>query len=66
MMVKCTFDSETDVTRNNNILQVKNCSTFGMVNVQILTVNGEIEEESVVNGDELIRAVQNAMNWREK
>lgn len=64
MRVTCSFDSETDVGRNNNVLQVENSINNDMVKITILSKDGKIENESVVDGSELIRAIQNAMNWK--
>ena len=64
MKVTCSFDSETDVNRNNNVLQVENSINNDMVKITILSKNGKIENESVVDGSELIKAIQNAMNWK--
>ena len=62
MTVKCTFDSEDDVIRNGNILEIENDPMPGMVIVSILDKNGKLEDQSVVDGMKLIKAIQNAMN----
>ena len=62
MTVKCIFDSVDDVTRNGNMLEIENDSVPGMVIVSILTKNRAKENETVVDGLELIKAIQNAMN----
>ena len=62
MTIKCTFDSEDDVIRNNNMLEIENSNMPGMVIVSILNKNGGRETESVVDGMKLIKAIQNAMN----
>ena len=62
MTVKCIFDSEDDVTRNGNILEIENDAVPGRVIVSILTKNRAKENETVVDGLELIKAIQNAMN----
>jgi len=62
MTVKCTFDSEADVSRNGNILEIENDCAPNRVIVSILNKNGEKENESVVDGFELIKAIQNAIN----
>ena len=62
MTVKCIFDSVDDVTRNGNMLEIENDSVPGMVIVSILTKNRSKENETVVDGLELIKAIQNAMN----
>lgn len=64
MRVTCSFDSETDVSRNNNILRVENSINNDMVKITILSKDGKIENESVIDGSELIKAIQNAMNWK--
>ena len=62
MTIKCIFDSEDDVIRNNNMLEIENSNMPGMVIVSILTKNRAKENETVVDGLELIKAIQNAMN----
>ena len=62
MTTKCTFDSEDDVIRNGNILEIENDPMPGMVIVSILDKNGKLEDQSVVDGMKLIKAIQNAMN----
>lgn len=64
MRVTCSFDSKTDVDRNNNVLRVENSINNDMVKITILDKDGKIENESVVDGHELIKAIQNAMNWK--
>lgn len=63
MTTRCDFDSEDDIRRNNNVLRIESgIAPAGMVLVRILNKDGDVENESEVDGMELIRAVQNAMN----
>ena len=64
MKVQCTFDDGDTVERNNNKLRISNAPGHtGCVNVAILDRDGTtMENETVVDGLTLIKAVQNAMN----
>ena len=62
MTTRSDFDSEDDVRRNNNILRIENGAAPRMVLVRILDKNGDVENESEVDGAELIRAVRSAMD----
>ena len=64
MKVQCWLDDSDTVERNNNKLRISNApGNPGCVNVAILDREGTtMENETVVNGLTLIKAVQNAMN----
>ena len=64
MKVQCTFDDGDTVERYNNKLRISNAPGHpGCVNVAILDREGTTtENETVVDGLTLIKAVQNAMN----
>lgn len=64
MRVLCWFDDSDTVERNNNKLRISNAPGHpGCVNVAILDREGAtMENETVVDGLTLIKAVQNAMN----
>lgn len=62
--VQCWLDDKDTDIRNNNKLRISNAPEYpGYVNVAILDREGTtMENETVVNGLTLIKAVQNAMN----
>ncbi len=64
MKVQCWLDDNETAERNNNKLRISNAPDYpGCVNVAILDVEGTtMENETVVDGLSLIKAVQNAMN----
>ena len=62
MKVECWFDSEDFITRNNNILTIQSSSRIGSVEIIIRNKDGGTENSTVVDGMELIKAIQNAMN----
>ena len=62
MKVECWFDSDEYIIRNNNILTIESDSCYRQVKVIIRNKDGGTENTTVVDGDELIKAVQNAMN----
>ena len=62
MKVECWFDSEDFITRNNNILTIQSNSRLGSVEIIIRNKDGGTENSTVVDGMELIKAIQNAMN----
>ena len=62
MKVECWFDSEDFITRNNNILSIQSNSRLGSVEIIIRNKDGATENSTVVDGKELIKAIQNAMN----
>ena len=62
MKVECWFDSEDFVTRNNNILTIQSSPILESVEIIIRNKDGGTENSTVVDGMELIKAIQNAMN----
>ena len=64
MRVECWFDDESVTLRNRNKLRISSDDAYvHCVKVAILDVDGGTAiEETVVDGYELIKAVQNAMN----
>ena len=64
MRVECWFDDESVTLRNRNKLRISSEDGYvHCVKVAILDVEGATcLEETVVDGYELIKAVQNAMN----
>lgn len=64
MNIQCWLDDDEITERNGNKLRISNTPDYpGCVNVAILDVTGTtIENETVVDGLSLIKAVQNAMN----
>ena len=62
MTVSCLFNSQMDKDRNGNILAIRNSACEGQVEVAILSRDGVLENQSWVDGKELIKAIQNAMN----
>ena len=60
--MECKFDSKDHVVRFNNILTISNSCIVDEVMIRILTVSGEVKAETAVDGNELIKAIQNAMN----
>ena len=64
MKVECWFDDEDTINRNRNKLRISNTDDYlGCVNVAILDVDGNtMIEEIIVDGMQLIKAIQNAMN----
>jgi len=62
MKVECKFDGRDHVVRFNNVLTISNGCIVDEVMIRILTISGEVEAETAVDGNELIKAIQNAMN----
>lgn len=62
MKVECWFDSEDFITRNNNILTIQSNSRPGSIEIIFRNKDGGTENSTVVDGMELIKAIQNAMN----
>ena len=64
MRVECWFDDDSVTLRNRNKLRISSDDSYAKcVRVAILDVeDGTMIEETVVDGYELIKAVQNAMN----
>ncbi len=64
MKVDCWLDGEETTIRNGNKLKVSSSNYApNCVEVAIISKDGAtMLEESVVNGMELIKAIQNAMN----
>ena len=62
MKVECKFDGRDHIVKFNNVLTISNGHIINEVVVRILTVSGEVEAETAVDGNELIKAIQNAMN----
>lgn len=70
MITKCFFDDDEFVTRNaNTVIVSSDTEIFGCVHVIINDREGKMENDFIINGQELIRAVQNCVNlkdsWRE-
>ena len=62
MKVQCKFDDKYHIVRFNNVLVVENGYIVGEVALKITTVSGEEEAMTIVDGKELIKAIENAMN----
>ena len=64
MRVECWFDDEDTMNRNMNKLRISSVNDYThYVNIAILDVDGGTKiEETVVDGMELIKAIQNAIN----
>ena len=64
MRVECWFDDETTLIRNMNKLRISSVNDYtNYVKVAILDDNGAtMVQETVVDGMELMKAIQNAMN----
>ena len=70
MITKCFFDDDEFVTRNaNTVIVSSDTEIFGCVHIIINDREGKMENDFIINGQELIRAVQNCVNlkdsWRE-
>ena len=62
MKVNCIFDDVDFVHRYDNYLIIANGITQHEVLIKILSMDGEEEVVTAVDGNELIKAIQNAMN----
>ena len=62
MKVQCIFDDKDHVARFNNILTVSNGCIVDEVVIQILDSDGKDMVSTAVDGNALIKAIQNAMN----
>jgi len=64
MRVECWFDDEDTINRNRNKLRISSADGYpDCVNVAILDIDGStMNEETIVNGMQLIKAIQNALN----
>ena len=64
MRVECWFDDEDTINRNRNKLRISSTDGYpDCVNVAILNVDCiTMIEETIVDGMQLIKAIQNAMN----
>jgi len=64
MRVECWFDDDDTINRNMNKLRISSANGYpNCVEVAILDVDGGTSiEETIVDGMELIKAIQNAMN----
>ena len=64
MRVECWFDNNSATLRNRNKLLISSDDVYkNCVKVSILNIEGKTTiEETVVDGYELIKAIQNAMN----
>lgn len=64
MRVECWFDDDDTINRNRNKLRIMSANGYqNCVKVAILDIDGGTAiEETIVDGYELIKAVQNAMN----
>ena len=64
MRVECWFDDDDTINRNRNKLRIMSANGYqNCVEVAILDIDGcTAVEETIVDGYELIKAVQNAMN----
>ena len=64
MRVECWFDDDNTIDRNRNKLRVSSANGYPQcVEVAILDIEGGTAiEETIVDGLELIKAIQNAMN----
>lgn len=63
MITKCFFDDDEFVTRNaNTVIVSSDAEIFGCVHVIINNRKGEMENDFIIKGEELIRAVQNCLH----
>lgn len=60
--MQCIFDDKDHVIRFNNRLVISNGCIVDEVVIQILDTNGKDIVSTAVDGKELIKAVENAMN----
>lgn len=65
MITKCFFDDDEFVTRNANTVIVSSDSEiFGCVHIIINDREGKMENDFIINGSELIKAVQNCLHTK--
>lgn len=62
MKVNCVFDDKDFVIMHNNKLIISNGVIYGEVMIKIISTDGEEEAVTAVDGNMLIKAIQNAMN----
>ena len=63
MITKCFFDDDEFVTRNaNTVIVSSDAETFACVHVIINDREGKMENDFIIKGDELIKAVQNCLH----
>ena len=64
MRVECWFDDDDTISRNRNKVRVSSANGYPQcVEVAIFDIEGGTTiEETIVDGLELIKAIQNAMN----
>ena len=62
MRVECKFDDKDQVIKYNNILVIENGYTYQEVMVRICDSDGHEIVSTQVDGNKLIKAIQNAMN----
>lgn len=65
MITKCFFDNDEFVTRNaNTVIVSSDTEIFGYVHVIINNRKGEMENDFIIKGEELIKAVQNCLHTK--
>jgi len=65
MITKCFFDDEEFVDRNANTVVVSSdTKILGCVHVIINNKKGEMENDFIIKGEELIKAVQNCLHTK--
>lgn len=62
MRVECKFDDKDQVIKYNNILIIENGCVYDEVMVRICDSDGHEIVSTQVDGNKLIKAIQNAMN----
>ena len=65
MITKCFFDDDEFVTRNaNTVIVSSDTEIFGYVHVIINNIKGEMENDFIIKGEELIKAVQSCLHTK--
>ena len=65
MITKCFFDDDKFVTQNaNTVIVSSDTEIFGYVHVIINYREGKMENDFIIKGEELIRAVQNCLHTK--
>lgn len=65
MITKCFFDDDEFVGRNGNVVIVSSdTEMFGHVHIVINDKKGNMENDFIVRGEELIRAIQNCLHTK--
>ena len=60
--MECKFDDKDQVIKYNNILVIENGCLYEEVTVRICDSDGHEIASTQVDGNKLIKAIQNAMN----